>query len=175
MTKCNIVTLSDYKKTAYPLPPIIVGFQKCGQHSLVKYLERLGYKDILRAENIHADKGMYRFLNEYLHTHQVHIIIRDRPSAIWSRYWYMKANRHWSYEKYLTITDHRWSPLYHTDFSYHIDAWSEFNPVIWNLEELRQLPNFPHEYKNPSLPKMTKHDLDLTLAAIQLYKRGDII
>lgn len=120
----------------------IVGVPKCGTSSLGEYMRRLGY-DVIESE--------LQFSNPNYKTDRIPIIItRDPVERVWSDFNFfkrsLKESCEWSkYEKYIKL-------------------WHE--PVIYTLEELSKLDDFPHHNENiikPQLDEQTRNKIIMEL------------
>jgi len=114
----------------------IVGSPKCGTSSLGEYMRRLGY-DVTEDELYFSDKEHYPY------TDRIPIIIlRDPVERAWSDFNFF-SNWHDTLEKAC-----EWSK-----YEKHTKAWN--NPIIFHLEELQTIKDFPHHNENT-----TKSSLD---------------
>ncbi len=123
----------------------IVGSPKCGTSSLGEHMRRLGY-DVIEHE--------LRFSNkEYAEQiERIPIIITRNPvERAWSDFNYfkrtLKESCEWSkYEKYIKL-------------------WK--NPIIFKLEELKELPDFPCHNENITKPQLDEQTRDKIIMEIE--------
>jgi hypothetical protein len=127
--------------------PYILGFQKCGLNSLIKWL---GNEVNTVSEDISSPDSIKKF-EAYKDTHKPVIIIRkDRVKAIYSMYYYFGYNEKYTLEQFLSINiPHKQygneNPIHRTDFERHIKPFLKYNPIIYVLEDMPD--SFPHENK----------------------------
>lgn len=154
------------------MKPCLIGFVKCGQTSLVKFLRQKGINKIDWPENILRFDGFDNYL-KIKDTHYPVVIIRNRIEAIWSMFWFWKYNEKMTYKQFLELditTPHygNESPLYRTEFEYHYKKYIPYGLKIYNLEELKKQIDFPHE-NNISHPIINEQEIQLTKKAILRY------
>jgi hypothetical protein len=158
---------------------VIVGFIKCGQKSLVKYLENQGH-EVEQFECATNPLGV-RMINKSYKDYQVYIITRDPIKRMWSQYEFLSEM--FDYDMTFAQYLHLWqlhliwfneNPVYHSNYAEHLPRWEELNPIILSFEEMIKDPKFPHVNKGKG-NKMPKEDYDLakdTLEAYQLVLQG---
>jgi hypothetical protein len=126
----------------------IVGVPKCGTSSLGEYMRRMGY-DVTEDELYFADKTCYPNSDR-----KPLIILRDPVERAWSDFNFFHGDHEtleeaceWSrYEKYLK-------------------NWPD--AVIFQLEELQKLEEFPHHNHNihkPELDNDTRKKIEVLLS-----------
>lgn len=126
----------------------IVGSPKCGTSSLGEYLRRLGY-DVTEDELYFMDK------ENYPHKDRIPIVIlRDPVERAWSDFnFFGQIHR--------TIKDScKWSR-----YQDGIKLWD--NPIIFYLEDLQKLQDFPHHNENTRKPEMSdniRKEIEMILA-----------
>ena len=161
---------------------VIVGFPKCGQVSLIQHLQDK-FKDTIKDTIIKKDEviwnrdGVSIFKEKYGHNPNIRpvIITRDPIKRIWSSYWYFDLEEKpfrekYTYEEYLKIDlyAHHFgelNPIRCSNYDRWIKIWKPLNPLLYNLEELIQLDNFPHLNKTEyvrKVPDMSRKHHDLT-------------
>ena len=139
---------------------IVVGFPKCGQHSLVEYLKGRGY-DVEREDIIWKTNAAQEIETRWADRVPI-IISRDPIEMIWSSYWY------WPYHTYMTFAEYlnhkiegesslgTENPIQHSDYAKHL---AKFPRGIWvTLEEMSKNPNFPHENITPDKPEISNQE-----------------
>lgn len=156
--------------------PMIVGFQRCGQNSLVEYLSE-EYDDVQRTELLHDHNGIRRFKEQYIDKYFPVIITRNRVDAIWSRYWYFGFNERMTLAEYLCQNNPGVSPLFETDFEFHKDRWKHLGLKIYKMEELTHLTEFPcfNKNKNVAFRNIVSRERDLINSVIRNYEHKFII
>lgn len=113
----------------------IIGSPKCGTSSLGEYMRRLGY-DVLEEELHFMDFVKARTLDRI-----PIIILRDPVERAWSDFCHFK-------DLNPTLEQAcRWSR-----YEEGIKLWK--NPIIFHLEELVKIPEFPHHNENIFKPKL---------------------
>lgn len=159
----------------------VIGFIKCGQNSLQKFLhKKYPYAWVERAELTWKINGPDEFRERY-EEFTPFIITRDPVERIWSSYWYFSViNTKESYSEWLTNglakkVNHvgATNPIAASDYELFIDYWKELKPVVLRLEDMQSHPNFPIINKGLQKPehKMPLEDRELT---IQLLKDNGI-
>ena len=107
----------------------IVGVPKCGTSSMGEYMRKFGF-DVTEDELYFMDK------ENYPHKDRIPIIIlRDPIERAWSDFNFFK-DFHDTIQKAC-----KWSRYYEG-----IKLWN--NPIIFHLEELQKIPEFPHYNEN---------------------------
>lgn len=120
---------------------IIVGVQKCGTTSLGKYMRDKGF-EVIEAERYFLNTG---FAENHDYSNYTPIIVTRNP-----------IERAWSDYKYFESTLER-----ACDNSYYRAGLQMWDSLIYSLEYLKTLPDFPHENigKNDSLTPFMKHNI----------------
>lgn len=130
--------------------PYIMGFQKCGQNSLIEYWKITGVKNLHMTEDITSINCIPTYL-PFRETHYPVVIIRDKVEAIWSIYWYFGYYKGYELEDFLkidlpSIQYGNDNPINRVDYNYHISKFynAGINDVkICHLEGMMKLKYFP--------------------------------
>jgi hypothetical protein len=142
---------------------IVIGFPKCGQHSLVRYLLGRGY-DVKREDIIWRSTSPQEIKERYPDRLPV-IITREPVEMIWSSYWYWPYHDIMTFEEYLDYevkpesslgTE---SPIDHADYSKFIRRFPK--ALVLELEEMVKNPNFRRENETPSKPEISNHEREM--------------
>jgi len=147
---------------------IVLGFMKCGQNSVVEWLQAKHHTVILN-ERLIEPKYIKEWEKCYSDFRPV-IVVREPIERCWSQYWYMEWNKRMSYEDFLKHDFHGRSdqsdPKIISDYRRWLVPWLKHNPLIYMLEYLKTLKDFPHvnstTRKGLKYPKMTDKDRELT-------------
>ncbi len=132
---------------------IIVGTPKCATNSLEKYLrERFRDVEVRRIEVIwRGQEGMEDTIMRFPPDKWEYIITtRDNVERIWSNYYYFQMNEKMSLEEYLKYDHQEFStvgignPIKQAQYPYWISFWTHLKPIVISVDEMRQLPDFPH-------------------------------
>ena len=128
-----------------------IGFPKCGQNSLVAYLNKLynnprtdesGSPYIQRHECIWRKDGLDIMKEWDKKGYQAVIITREPVARIWSSYHYFGYSQQMNWEEYLCMksTGERSfgeeNPIIQSNYDAWIKRFEEFNPIVYNLENL---------------------------------------
>ncbi len=159
----------------------IIGFPKCGQVSMQKYLiDRYSGYNTRRDELIWKKSGVEEYEKMQFDNLQTIIMIRDPVKACWSNYWYMyNAENNMDYKKFLTTPSYHdqlgeENPISCYNFNKWIKRFLKFNPIIVELEHIRENSNFPTLNTTPTsrpyvketfhgkMPEMTEEQISLT-------------
>jgi hypothetical protein len=130
----------------------IVGFPKCGTQSLEKFLSDKGH-DVVRTELVYMDNGIEEHLQHYSQYRTV-FITRDPEERMKSLYFFDHFHLEMSYEEFKKTTHTRGinfgvqTPETCCDYEKYIKQWSQFNPLVFKLENLKNLQGFPCINKN---------------------------
>jgi len=151
---------------------VIIGFPKCGQHTLNSYLTLKGYH-VETNEVILLENGYDRLKPKQKEMRPV-IITRDPVARCWSWYHFNARNpkkpHSWfdgSYEEYLKY-DHNdkylgeLNPIKQSEYAKWIEPWKKYDPLIFDMDILKNDPSFRHVYATPNLPEMPKKYKELT-------------
>ena len=160
---------------------IIVGFPKSGQVSLIEYLQKKHPKAVVKKDEIvWNEKGLEIFKQKYGHNPNIRpvLVYRDPVERIWSAYWYFEMDGEkpfrelYTYEEFLhcnRIDGHLgdMNPIRGSNYDKWFKKWEPLNPLIFDFEELKKDPLFPHrnkteEEKNIKVPEMTNAQMVLT-------------
>lgn len=115
---------------------IIIGFQKCGQTALRKYLncginELVYYPDAVERFEIH-NKGLRPVF-----------ITRDPTEKLWSEYHYFDQKQRTFIEfldyKSTELCDGYTTPIERCDYFRWIDRFKHLNPLVLSLENMQTL------------------------------------
>ena len=135
---------------------VIVGFPKCGQMSLEKYLQDKGY-DVTRQDNIWNSRARQEIEDQQ--PGRIPIIITRNPiDMIWSSYHYWHYKDVMTFPEYLTYRVTRESnlgyenPIEHADYEKHINKFLDMKPLLFKFEEMVGLPDYPHENNTENKP-----------------------
>ena len=153
---------------------VVVGFPKCGQMSLVKYLQDEGY-DVTRQDNIWNSRARQEIEDQQPGRIPI-IITRDPVEMIWSSYWYWHYKDVMPFHKYLKHRVTRESslgnenPIDHADYEKHINKFLDMKPVMFKFEEVVKLPNYPHVNETGYKPALPLKFRVLIEEALESYK-----
>jgi len=155
---------------------IIVGTPKCATNSLEQYLrDRFKGQEVRRIEVIWrgqdgVDDTVYRFPPDKW---QYIITLRDNVERIWSNYHYFQMNDKMSLEDYLKYDHSEFStvgignPIKQGQYGYWIHFWRKYDPIILTIDDMNELPNFPHLNKTSDrrvYPPITDDDKNLIIS-----------
>ena len=132
---------------------VIIGFPKCGQVSLVEWLKKQGHEAI-RNDIIWKIDAVQTIKQNYIDKGYIPIIItRDPVERIWSgfNYWHYRT-RGITLPDYLKMESYNTSigeenPIKQSDYLRYAEPYKKYNVIIYKLEELQEIPGFPHENK----------------------------
>ena len=122
--------------------PYLMGFQKCGINSVIKWYTDNGYDNIHTTEDITSIHCLPTY-EPFRKTHFPVVITRDKVDAIWSIYWFFGYWRTHTLEEFLLIDEPSIqygnnNPINRVDFEYHISKFEGFEDVIvLKIEELK--------------------------------------
>ena len=118
---------------------ILLGFPKCGQHSIIKLFERRG--DEIKSREICWQKDALEIYEKQYLEYQPIFVVRNEWDFLKSGY------NNWGYAKngisvqeYLSVTGYdeskfgSQSPLARADFDYWIKPFEKYNPSIIHIE-----------------------------------------
>jgi len=146
-----------------PIKYVILGPVKCGTCSLQEYY-RVKYPDYeaVRVETIWKDDAFDQW-EELLkdHPEAIPVIITRNPTdAMWSYYWYFKQRRKdLSFEDWLKLPlfmdrqGEPGTPAHAYNFDVWIKRWSQYNPLVVSLEEIKNEIDFPIINKTSNKPE----------------------
>jgi hypothetical protein len=153
---------------------IIVGTPKCATNSLEQYLRDRFGQEVRRIEVIWrgqegVDDTVYRFPPDKW---QYIITIRNNIERIWSNYHYFQMTK-MSLEDYLKYEHSEFStvgignPIKQGQYEHWISFWRKYNPIVITVDEMNELPGFPHLNKTGDrreYPEMTESERDLIIS-----------
>jgi hypothetical protein len=153
---------------------IIVGTPKCATNSLEQYLRDRFDQEVRRIEVIWRgqdglDDTVYRFPPDKW---QYIITIRDNVERIWSNYHYFQMTK-MSLEDYLKYDHSEFStvgignPIKQAQYEHWISFWREYDPIILSVEQMNELPGFPHLNKTGDkrdYPEITDSERELIIS-----------
>jgi len=153
---------------------IIVGTQKCETNSLEQNLRDRFGQEVRRIEVIWrgqegVDDTVYRFPPDKW---QYIITIRNNIERIWSNYHYFQMTK-MSLEDYLKYDHSEFStvgignPIKQGQYEHWISFWRKYNPIVITVDEMNELPGFPHLNKTGDrreYPEMTESERDLIIS-----------
>lgn len=147
---------------------IVLGFMKCGQNSVLEWLKSKHHTVILHERINEPDyiKEWEKSLSDYRPV----IVVRDPVERCWSQYWYASWSEKMSYEDFLKHDfrerEDNSDPIIISDYRRWIVPWLKHNPLIYMLEYLKTLKDFPYENsttrKGIKYPKMIGKERELT-------------
>ena len=127
--------------------PYIMGFQKCGQNSLIEHYNLTGVKDVHTTEDITSIHCIPTYL-PFQKTHYPVVIIRNKVEAIWSIYWFFGYYKEYDLEQFLKIDTPNIqygnnNPINRVDFDYHISKFDSIGEkvTVFNIDD--QPEDFP--------------------------------
>jgi len=112
----------------------IVGIEKCGTHSLQKYLRDGGY-EVIAHEWLYCRRNGPTMHDEYYAECQPIIITRDPIERFISDY-------HWREQRKQPGTLKQ--IIQGSYYDYWIRLWSKQRPIILRLEDMSMIDGFPH-------------------------------
>lgn len=138
---------------------VVVGFPKCGQESLVKYLQNQGH-EAKRFDVIWLDNAVDLYKKAFSDWTPA-IITRDPAERIWSGYHYWSYHKFMVFSEYLKINTYRpvighENPIIQSDYSRWIKPFLPFKPEFFIFEEMVKKPDFPHQNKTANKPGLSK-------------------
>jgi hypothetical protein len=153
---------------------IIVGTPKCATNSLEQYLRDRFPQEVRRIEVIWrgqegVDDTVYRFPPDKW---QYIITIRNNVERIWSNYHYFQMTK-MSLEDYLKYEHSEFStvgmgnPIKQGQYEHWISFWREYDPIILSVDQMNDLPGFPHLNKTGDkreYPEMTESERELIIS-----------
>lgn len=160
---------------------IIIGFPKCGQHSMAKYLKaRFGItdKDILNPEIIWNKTALEEYEKNWADKpYKLMILTRNIHDFVYSGFNFWKYRNKMSFEQFLDYKIDLWkgdgkqTVIDRANFEKWIKPFYKFNPIILDIDELKLNPNFPHFYKTENLqhqqiPPITQEERDMIDARV---------
>lgn len=145
---------------------IIIGCRKCGTTSLEKFMknEKL---DVIREERLFTRTDGFDVWKGLYSDRRPVIILRDPVERAWSDYCYQKYMK--SEASSLSLEEKceekRYDPvmgdrniIMQSRYEQWLKPWRKAEPVIYRLEEMKKIPEFPHEWKNDQKREMTQKD-----------------
>lgn len=156
---------------------VVIGFPKCGQVSLVEYLNKLGHEAV-KYDMIWKESCVLDVKSKYP-DYQSIVITRDPIQRIWSGFNFWLYHEMMSFSHYLKLqrisrTLGEENPILQSYYYYWIDRVKRvLNPIIVRFEDLIKLPDFPHENKTkvkPVLPLSFRKQLEKE-PILNLYKK----
>ena len=126
----------------------VIGFPKCGSVSTQRWLS-LNHDCVKTEWPYMWNKEK---IGEHLGDRIPVLVIRNKYDALWSFYEYFGYKGVIPFEDFLNLrirsTNFKnLTPLEIFDYDRWIEYLKEFNPVIYKLEELQKLEDYPHENK----------------------------
>jgi len=182
------LTITNMRTALANRSPYIMGFQKCGINSIIKWYANK-YPDWVSTIHTTEDITSVNCLPTYepfRDTHFPVVIIRNQVAAIWSIYWFFGYWRTHTLEEFLEIDQPsiqygNENPINRTDYAYHISKFEGYEDiVVHQLEEIKDIPHlnktedmftqnkeFGHRESNP-------HDRWIIAKAIDNYNRDNL-
>lgn len=126
---------------------VTIGFPKCGQLSLIKYLKERG-EEAEKFDKIWHENAVELIKNRYPDGAQFVVIMRDPIDRMWSGYRFWHYHEHMSFEKYThfyaTSKDlGNENPIIQSNYVHWLDRVKALDPWLVDFEEIINLPNFP--------------------------------
>jgi len=135
---------------------VIVGCQKCGTTSLLKWLQQyFPNENLFRNETwFHRKDGVKEYL-KYCSDYRPVIILRDPVERAWSEYNYQIKRKIYThsypdaieklgYDEVVGETN----PIAQSCYLRWIETWMEFRPIILHLEQMQKILDFPKKNQN---------------------------
>jgi len=128
---------------------VILGFSKCGQHSVIEHLNKKGF-NVKKLEIAYQLGAPYTLKRKYPNYRPV-FVTRDPADMVWSMYNY-EYRQEMSFESFVERKD----VVDKADFRKWIKPFieRELNPLILNLDEMMKEEGFPHLNKNKKYHEM---------------------
>lgn len=138
--------------------PYIMGFQKCGINSIIKYYKDKidsksdGFKDtssVHTTEDITSIHCLPTF-EPFRETHFPVVITRNKVDAIWSIYWFFGYHKSHTLEEFLKIDEPSIqygnnNPINRVDYEYHLSKFEGVEDVV--VHKLEEMPELEHKNK----------------------------
>jgi len=161
----------------------IVGFPKCGQISLQRWLEEKHNKKYTfdKYESIWRRDAEDHFKLLVENDVEILVITRDPVEACWSSYWYFTDERkEMTYEEWLAhkgcdkVLGER-NPISCFNFDKWLVRLKKYNPTIYKLEDVKKVDKFP--LLNPTSARikmlvMTEEQITLTKKLLEEERRN---
>jgi len=157
---------------------LIIGTPKCGQNSLLKYLQaKYPDRDVRRLEVIWKPDVGERHIKKEFADYQLVCIFRENVERIWSGYWYFGFDSMMSLEDYMRFEKPEElggigtaNPLVQGDYDYWLRQYAKYKPIVVYLEDCQKLEGFPHENPTKTMrreyPQMTPQDRHIIQEAL---------
>ena len=128
--------------------PYIMGFQKCGINSLIKWYSDQGI-ECKTTEDITSIHCIPTY-EPFKETHFPVVITRDKVDAIWSIYWFFGYHKSHSLGEFLEIDEPsiqygNENPINRVDFDYHVSKFRENGIYDAKVLRIDQIPNVPRK------------------------------
>jgi len=122
--------------------PVVLGFIKSGQSSLIDYLNCKKNEVAWRSDALDIYERCYD-----IEKHFPVFILRNPVDRCWSQYWYFKYNQKYTYSEFLDIegVDGHGikNPIEQCNYFKFIEKFKQHNPIILRLEDMQMISNFP--------------------------------
>lgn len=137
---------------------VILGFSRCGNTSLSKYLQCA-----------HPEIG-YNGTEEYLRVYPQCIpvfIIRNPVDRIWSLYHFFDYFKRWDFERFLDFKNERWhgvgcnDVIEQSNYAKYIESFIPYDAVVYRFEEIIKRSDFPKDWRGQHTPKITDKYRDI--------------
>ncbi|UVF62430.1 hypothetical protein [Nitrososphaeria virus YSH_922147] len=124
----------------------VIGYAKCGTVSVQRWMLNQGYDCTKNEWPVYWD---IERLRNHLQDRIPVIVKRKKIDALWSFYEYFGYRGQIGFKDFLEIRIRNnnflnMTPLEIYDYS-HIERIKELNPIVYDIEELQKLDDFPHE------------------------------
>lgn len=148
---------------------LMLGFPKCGQHSMITYLKaRFHIWDIKSVEILWNTTALKTFEHNWAtEEYQLIIVIRNVYDFIRSGYYFWKYYKTMSFENFLDFKLKKWDEdgtetvIDRADFERWIRPFYKYNPMVIDIDEMAKNPNFPHEFETEEHPPLTREQKEL--------------
>lgn len=125
----------------------VIGFPKCGTISTDKWLRDKGEDSVKIEWPIFWEVSKVKQL---LQDRTPVIVTRNKDDFLWSFYEYFGYKGQLPFKDFLELRIRstrflNFTPLEMSDYDMWIDNLSSLDPIVYKLEELQSLPEFPHE------------------------------
>lgn len=137
---------------------VILGFSRCGTTALSHYL-KCGHPEI-------GYNGTEEYLKNYSQCTPV-FLTRHPVDRIWSMYNYHNYFMNYTFEDFLNFKN----PLWHgvgmndcieqSDYDKYIEPFKEFGALVYRLEDMIRMPDYPKDHRGQSSKKIPKKYRDM--------------
>jgi len=137
-----------YNKDKY----VIIGFSRCGTTALSRYMH-CSHPEI-------AYEGITDYYIKHYTNHQPVFLLRDPVEKLWSMYNYFLFFKNLSYDDFLNYSNKRdiniggYDIIGQCDYEKYIEPFRKFNPIVYKLEDMVKLPDYPSDPRGKNTKKV---------------------